>query len=226
MPVYNEAGVIAEVLGDWVTELDRLGADFELRVYDDGSSDATPGILDTLATEDPRLVPIHQPNQGHGPSISRGYREARGEWVFQVDSDDELPTEGFAELWQRRGEFDLLMGWRRNRPASLGRRLVTAVSRLSVRWLFGSGIADVNTPYRLFRASELEKIRARVPAGAFAPNVILSGLAVRAGLRIFQCPVDFRVRREGPGSLTSARLIRGAARSFLELFTVAFTKAR
>src|SRR5204863_10008662 len=70
MPVYNESGVIADVIGelgrDVVARLD--GA--EVVVVDDGSTDATPSILDGLDSAHDWLTVIHaEQNQGHGPSL-------------------------------------------------------------------------------------------------------------------------------------------------------------
>src|SRR5207244_12089834 len=59
MPVYNEAGVIADVLHDLATEIaGRLG-DVELVLVDDASTDETPGILDRLSASDARLQVHH-----------------------------------------------------------------------------------------------------------------------------------------------------------------------
>ncbi len=226
MPVYNEAAVVGDVLRGWVAELDRLAIGFEIRAYDDGSEDATWEILRQMSEEEPGILPVRQSRRGHGPTVLRGYREASAEWVFQVDSDGELPCAGFEELWRRRQDYDLLLGWRRNRRPSGGRRLVTAVARTGVRWLFGGAIRDVNVPFRLMRRSVLDRLLTDVPETAFAPNVLLSGLAVRSGLRIYQAPVDDRVRPAGSGSLNSLRLLRGATRSLVELIGVALRRRR
>lgn len=216
MPVYNEETAVAPVLGAWAAELARLGVDYRLSVYDDGSADGTGAILDELARGNPRMVVVHQANRGHGPTILRGYREARSEWVFQVDSDGEMSEDAFAALWQRREAYDLLIGSRADRRAPLMRRLVTGVSRVTVRTLFGAGVQDVNSPYRLFRGTALQALVARLPGEPFAPNVILAGLAVRAGLRIGEWPVACGNRQGGKGSLNLRRLVQGAARSFSE----------
>ena len=152
MPVFNEAAAIGEALQEWTDELDGLGIDYEIRVYDDGSRDATPDVLSQLAKENPRLVVERHENKGHGPTILRGYREAPAPWVFQTDSDGEMDVGGFAALWERREEYDFLFGTRAGRESSPARWLVTRVSRLSVWLLFARGVSDVNTPYRLMRA--------------------------------------------------------------------------
>ena len=79
MPVYNEAAAIGGVVRSWAAELDRLGIDYEMRVYDDGSRDQSAAVLEQLSNEVPRLLVTRHSNRGHGPTILRGYREARGE---------------------------------------------------------------------------------------------------------------------------------------------------
>jgi len=220
MPAYNEQDAIGAVLGAWARELERLGIDYELTVYDDGSIDRTAEVAAYVSEQGSRVVVVRQANRGHGPTIVRGYREARGEWIFQVDSDGEIAPDSFEDLWRRRRHFDLALGYRVNRRSGLARRLVTATSRLAVRVLFGHQLRDVNTPYRLIRRSA---VAAFLPSldGVFAPNVIMSGLAARAGLRILEVPVEHLGRRTGTASITSIRLWNAAFRSALETIAAA-----
>ena len=226
MPVYNEAAAIGEALQEWTDELDRLGIDYEIRVYDDGSKDATPDVLSRLAKENPRVVVTSHKNRGHGPTILRGYREASAPWVFQTDSDGEMDVNGFAGLWERREDYDFLFGTRAGRPSSPVRWLVTRVSRLSVWLLFARGVSDVNTPYRLMRSDRLRPLLDGLPDDLFAPNVILSGLAAKAKLRIYEAPVAFIGRRHGGGSLVSFNILRPAARSLAQTISVALSGPR
>lgn len=221
IPVFCEAGHVGDVLEGWRTTLDALHVDYVLRVYDDGSSDGTLEILERLAGPDARIEVEAHENRGHGPTILEGYGRARGEWVLQVDSDGEIAPDHFAALWSRREGYDLLLGRRQRSSQPPTRRLTSTVSRLVVRFLFGSGIHDVNSPYRLMRGSALRRLLPRVPADAFAPNVILSGLVIRDGLRVLERDVPVRTRAAGRSSLRGGRLWRGAWRSFGETLRVA-----
>lgn len=221
MPVYNEEQAVASVVREWSGELDRLGIDYELRVYDDGSRDRSAEVLAELAGELPRLLLTRQENRGHGPTILRGYREARGEWVFQTDSDGEMEVAGFRSLWEHRRDHDFLVGIRTGRSSTPARWLVTRVSRLAVWILFGRGVSDVNSPFRLMRRERLEELLQDLPGDLFAPNVILSGLAAKRGLRIYETPVRFLERRHGAGSLVSFKILRPAARSLRQTIAVA-----
>jgi len=220
MPAYNEEAAILAVVTAWDGQLAGVGVPYELRVYDDGSRDATGQIIEDLARERPHIVATRQSNRGHGPTILRGYREARGRWVLQVDSDDEMDPSVFPEMWARR-DADLVIGYRVGRKSPLARKVITAVSYWTVRLLFGAGVRDVNIPYRLYRREVLADLLPRVPPEAFAPNVILAGLALRQGRRVAEVPVPFRERRSGTSHIVRWRMWRAAATSFAQTVGVA-----
>lgn len=225
IPAYNEEGAIAGVVTGWAAELARHGIDYEIRVYNDGSRDRTGQVVEELARANPRIVAIAQANRGHGATVLRGYDEAASDWIFQVDGDGEIGPGDFGQFWQRRNEFDFLIGHRADRQSALGRRIISAVSRQAVRVLFGSGVHDVNTPYRLMRRAAITPLLPLVQ-GTFAPNVILAGLAVRAGLRVYQAPVHHRSRTAGVVSIGGWKLWRSAIRSFRETVVVGLAYSR
>jgi hypothetical protein len=99
--------------------------------------------------------------------------------------------------------------------------LISAVARWSVRLLFGGRLRDVNAPYRLHRRTALARLLPRIPDDAFAPNVIIAGLAVREGLRIAEVPVPYRARRTGQSHIVRWKLWRAAATSLAQTVRVA-----
>jgi glycosyltransferase involved in cell wall biosynthesis len=216
MPVYNEEGAIAGVLAEWAAALEGLGVDFRLAIYDDGSRDGTARILGDLAARDRRLVVTRHANRGHGPTILRGYREASTPWILQVDGDGEMAARHFDLLWSVREGHDFLVGARQDRASTPMRRLVSAGSRASVHALLGRGVRDVNSPYRLMRRERLLPLLVLLPPDPFAPNLLLSGLAARAGLRILERPIPHDGRRAGTGSLNFRRLVLGVTRAFAD----------
>ncbi len=214
MPVYNEAECIVGVVASWRDVLSGEQIDFRMFVLNDGSTDGTAEAMEAFAA-DARIVVVNKPNAGHGPTILQGYRLAveGAEWVFQCDSDDEMKAEHFGELWRRRQEHDALFGCRAGRQQGRGRRLISACSRLTVKALFGGGVRDVNTPYRLIRAPLLREIVEQIPPDTFAPNVIVSGALSRAGVRIANVPVPHEPRRTGAVSIVKWKLWKAAFRS-------------
>ncbi|MBR4189298.1 MAG: glycosyltransferase [Kiritimatiellae bacterium] len=218
MPVYNEQDAIGPVLEKWAVALDALDLDWEIRAYNDGSRDNTLAIMEAVADRIPRISVHDKPNGGHGPTILQGYREAAADgfdWVFQIDSDDEMGPGHFPELWNRRGGADFLVGRRSGRSQGWARKTVSGISRLSVRAIYGGGgIWDVNTPYRLMRVETFRGFFDAIPSDTFAPNVILSGLAARHGLRCLELPVPQHDRTTGEVSIKKWKLAKAAAKSF------------
>jgi dolichol-phosphate mannosyltransferase len=221
VPVYNEEASIAGVLASWAVDLERLGVAYRFAIYDDGSRDGTARILGDLSERDPRLLVVRHANRGHGPTVLRGYREARTPWVLQIDSDGEMASSHFAALWRERDAYDFLVGARQDRASAPVRRLVSAGSRAAVHLLIGNGVRDVNSPYRLLRREALLPLLDLLPPDAFAPNTLLSGLAARAHLRILEVPIPHEGRRTGRGSLDTRRLAAGIVRSLRDTVATA-----
>jgi glycosyltransferase involved in cell wall biosynthesis len=86
MPAYNAAATIAAAID---SVLAQSFPDFELIVVDDGSTDATAGIVRAYA--DPRVHLLQQPTKGDSAARNRAIAEARGELLAFLDADD---------LWQ------------------------------------------------------------------------------------------------------------------------------
>lgn len=89
IPVYNGERFLEECLG---SVLSQTLADIEVLCIDDGSSDGTPAILDRYAAKDGRLRVFAQENAGAGPARNLGIREAAGEYIAFMDSDDFYPS--------------------------------------------------------------------------------------------------------------------------------------
>lgn len=220
MPVYNEEACIAGVVRAWRDQLSALDIEFALLVLNDGSKDGTAAALRAF-DGDGRVQVVNKANSGHGPTILQGYRRAvnEAEWVFQCDSDDEMPPSSFAKLWARRDRYDALFGYRWQRQQDAARLLLSAGSRVAVRVLFGRGVRDVNTPYRLLRASKLKPIVAAIPDDTFAPNVLISGVFSNYRRRVANLPVPHQNRKTGTASLTSAKVWKVAFKSLRQTFS-------
>ena len=202
IPAFNEEATIGVVVRGWESVLRALALRFEILVCDDASVDGSPAILENLSRSMPALrIVRNRVNRGHGPTVRQGYAEAGGTWVMQVDADGEVPAEEFARLWSQRHDYDLLLGVRTPSWSSRGRRCVSSGAGHLIRLKFGRGVDDVNCPFRLIRRVSLLPMLNEIHSNSTVPNVVMSGLAVRDGLRIFQAPVKHRERTGRPRRL-------------------------
>ena len=70
--------------------------DLEIILVDDGSPDRCPQMCDEWAQKDKRIRVIHQKNCGLSGARNTGIREAKGEWLYFLDSDDWIIPECIA----------------------------------------------------------------------------------------------------------------------------------
>jgi glycosyltransferase involved in cell wall biosynthesis len=83
IPVYNNADTVSEAIA---SVRSQAGPCRDIIVVDDGSSDATPQVLDDLIGPD--LTVIRQQNAGPAAARNMGIALARGEWIAFHDADD------------------------------------------------------------------------------------------------------------------------------------------
>jgi len=85
VPTYNQAEYLGEALDSLLAQTD---ADWEALIVNDGSTDSTPEVLETYSKKDKRFRVFHKKNGGVGSALNAGLREAKGEWICWLSSDD------------------------------------------------------------------------------------------------------------------------------------------
>lgn len=95
VPVYN----IREYLPHCVKSLlGQREKNMEILLVDDGSTDGSGALCDSLAASDNRIFAIHKENGGLSDARNAGLDRARGDWVLFVDGDDYLAPDAVALL--------------------------------------------------------------------------------------------------------------------------------
>jgi len=99
VPVFNEEDVIPVTHERLSAVLNALPFAWEILYVDDGSTDASPALLDRLAEGDPRVRVIHfARNFGHQLAITAGIDAAIGDAVVVIDADLQDPPDLIPEL--------------------------------------------------------------------------------------------------------------------------------
>ena len=204
IPAYNEEDTIEDIVRRWYPNV-LLGEEgSRLVVIDDGSRDATGEKLDALKGEFPLLDVRHKQNSGHGPSILAGYKYAISEgadYIFQTDSDGQTEPSEFPAFWEKRRKYEMIVGYRKDREDGFGRIVVTRVLRFLIFLTFHVYVKDANTPFRLMKASVLEKEIKYVPKDYFLTNVLISVIFTKRKYRMKYLPITFRPRQGGTNSI-------------------------
>ena len=80
--------------------LNQSFTDLELLLVEDGSPDQSGALCDRIAVEDPRVRVFHKPNGGVSSARNLGLAEAQGKYIAFADSDDWLPLDALANMYE------------------------------------------------------------------------------------------------------------------------------
>ena len=146
LPIHNQAGAVEKALSAWVGTLDKLHRPYELLVVDDGSTDNTAGLLDTLAGRLRNMqVMRHAERRGFGASLRTALAVAKQPLFFYTGLDYPYTPADVRKLLERIQETDpdsgqrlhLVNGFRAARPVPGWRRMLGRGGRLFLRLTMG-----------------------------------------------------------------------------------------
>ena len=217
MPAYNEEGAIRDAVADVQQRVLAVVPGASLIVVNDGSRDRTGQILDGIAAADERVRVIHQPNGGHGLALRAGMEVAGGTFLFLIDSDRQIPLNGFAAAWSTAARHDAVFGVRQGRDDPALRLWLTRVIRLVLAVLFLRRMPDANAPFKIFRRELWQAARPFIPAGTLAPSLFLAVVAYQRRADVVTVLVSHQRRRTGEVSIRRWKLLRFCWRGWIQL---------
>lgn len=103
VPVYNVEKYIHRCID---SILSQTFTDWELILVDDGSPDSSGAICDEYAARDARIRVIHKENGGVSSARNVGIKQAAGEWITFVDSDDYLDEDSLLSMVELTKHYD------------------------------------------------------------------------------------------------------------------------
>lgn len=95
VPIYNSEKELSRCIN---SIQHQTYTNFELLLINDGSSDNSGIICDTHAQKDSRIRVYHKQNTGVSATRNVGIKNAKGEWICFIDSDDEI-TPNYLQLF-------------------------------------------------------------------------------------------------------------------------------
>jgi dolichol-phosphate mannosyltransferase len=196
VPVYNEVAHVDELL----CAIHASPVKKEIIIVDDGSTDGTREKLQRMPLADDLTVIFHERNCGKGAAIRTALEYARGEYILIQDSDLEYNPQDYAALLQplKQNQANVVYGVRPDRPERglrffLGAKLLTHLVNL----LYGAGIHDEATCYKVFRRSVIAQINLDCRRFEFCPEV--TAKLCRIGEKIAEVPISYAPRSAGEG---------------------------
>ena len=215
IPVFDEASSLRKLHTE-LSDVTRAN-DYEIEVIfiDDGSTDQSWPIIESLAAADPRVHGIRfRRNFGKAAALSAGFGQARGELVVTLDSDlQDDPQEIPGLLAEIAGGYDVVSGWKKVRHDPWHKVLPSRVFNWMISSLTGVVLHDHNCGMKCYRREALEEIDLYGELHRFIPV-----LAAARGFRVGERVIEHRPREFGHSKYGVTRFMKG----FLDLLTVKF----
>jgi dolichyl-phosphate beta-glucosyltransferase len=200
---YNGGNALRETLGRAACFLAGRPYAHEIIVVNDGSTDESEVVLQTVATSIPTLKVLTNPqNRGKGTSIQRGIQAAAGRFVFYTDADLAYPLETLDVFLHhlRTQEAEVVVGSRVLRDSFVQvhprhfryiyrRHLLSRAFNALARGLFRIPVTDTQCGIKGFTRQAAQAIFSRVIVPGFAFDVEALVIASRLHYRILEVPV-------------------------------------
>ncbi len=218
IPLHNEATTLNELYQRVRTTMEQCAKSWELVLINDGSTDDTPRILDSLYKKDPRVLVVHlRRNYGQTPALMAGFHHACGEIIVSLDGDLQHAPEEIPNFLNKIGEgYDMVSGWRTARSdALLTRTIPSRIANWLIAKVSGVDVHDFGTTFKAYRREVLADLHLYGDLHRFVPALIALN-----GARIVEIPIKDMGRNQGKSHYGLSRTFRVA----FDLLTVGFLR--
>ncbi len=158
--------------------------------------------LDSFIAEIERLLPVHEiviyndrAGQGKGHALREAFKASRGECVAFLDGDAEIPARMLLRLLPFIEDFDVVCGSKRITYSPLRRKIMTHVTRIWFRFLYGVQ-ADTQTGIKLFRRPALEALDGGWESNGFIFDAEIIARLQKKKFKIVEVPIECEIRRQ------------------------------
>ena len=203
VPAYNETERLVPTIGAIASEMSDLGLEWEMIIADDGSTDDTAAIAESLELVNLRVLRAPT-NGGKGSAVRRGMAAARGQNILFADADNSTPIEEFAKLLAKINDegYDVAIGSRGMSGGSEAnkspfRKLLSNGLRWMVQYVVGIQVHDSQCGFKLYTREAADKLILAQTIMGFSFDLEHLYLAQKYELKIAEVPVQWI---DAPGS--------------------------
>ena len=198
IPAYNEEKTVARALRETAAVFDPLVKEYEIIVVDDGSSDATAAIVNSLSAELPAVRLLrHAANGGKGKAVRTGVMNAQGQSILFLDCDLATHPREAPAFIERMDDFDIAIGTRRHADSIIVRSqpwyrvLYGRAINFFIRRLVKLPYYDTQCGFKMFRAEAAKDIFGELGPARWTFDVELLMRAHANGYKIIELPVTW-----------------------------------
>lgn len=204
VPIYNEEKIVADSL----PIIFNLDLNKEVIVVNDGSTDNTRIILQTLKKQYHFKLIEQLKNQGKGAAVKRGLEEIKGDYFIICDADLEYQVLDIVylltQILSNKDTRTVIYGSRfLTQPIISFHYLINKFLTTLTNLLFGSRLTDMETCFKLIPAAALKTIKLKGRRFEIEPEI--TAQLLKAGYNIKEFPIHYARRSYKDGKKIKAR---------------------
>ncbi|MDD4142365.1 MAG: glycosyltransferase family 2 protein, partial [Bacteroidales bacterium] len=217
IPLYNEDESLKE-LHEWIKRvMTENNFSYEIIFVDDGSSDKSWQIINSLKQENENVKGIKfRRNYGKSAALNEGFKTATGDVVFTMDADMQDSPDELPEMYRMIVEdgYDIVSGWKKVRHDPFIKKITSKFYNRVTRCASKIKIHDFNCGLKAYKNEVVKEIEIYGEMHRYIPLI-----AKKAGFKkIGEKVVCHRARKYGTSKFGLNRFING----FLDLITITF----
>ncbi len=218
VPLYNEEASLPELTA-WIGRVVAAqGWRHEIILVDDGSTDGSWSVIESLREKDPAIHGIRfRRNYGKSAALYCGFERAAGRVVITMDADLQDSPDEMPELYRMVVEegYDVVSGWKQHRQDNaLTKNLPSKLYNATARQITGIKLHDMNCGLKAYKNEVVKSIEVYGEMHRYIPY-----LAKNAGYgKIGELPVHHQKRKYGKSKFGLERFVNG----FLDLLSLWF----
>ena len=221
IPLLNEEESIRPLFKWILKALQGKVSSLEVIFIDDGSTDGSWEIIQTLAKEYNEVKAISfTKNYGKSQALNAGFKAAKKKYVATLDCDLQDSPEELPRMVQtlRDNNLDLISGWKKKRFDSLlFKNLPSKLFNWAARKVSSIKLHDFNCGIKVYRKNVIKNIDVHGEMHRYIPV-----LASQVGFyKIGEQVVQHRARQYGKTKFGADRFFKG----FLDLITLWFVNS-
>lgn len=160
-PAYYDEENIDKVVVSAIKVLDELKLkDYEITIIEDGSPDRTGEVADKLAEKYEKVSVIHhKKNMGYGATLRDGFMNAKLDYVFYSDGDNQFDMNDLKKFVALLPYSDMVIGYRKKKQYSTYRKVTSLAYNFLLRFLFEIDYVDVDCAFKIIKTDLFRKIK-------------------------------------------------------------------
>ena len=198
VPFFNEEQNVEPVCLELKEVIRKELSNAEIILINDGSKDASAGLLDRIASSWPECRVYHlNENRGQAAALLFGFSKTSAAVIITMDGDGQNDPRDIPKMLARLKDADMVVGVRVTRRDSWLRRKISRIANSIRSDFLGDGVSDSGCGLKVFRS---ELTNAFIPIRTLYS--FMPAMAVAAGFRVVEEAVNHRPRKHGSSKYT------------------------